>query len=72
MGDGDRNLGKEGVGVVEKTPRKETSELTRKGTRGASLVVQWLRLHTPSARGTGAIPGGGINKRPLAKWQGQK
>ena len=75
MGDGDRNLGKAGVVVVvvvEKTSRKETSELTKKGTRGASLVVQGLRPHTPSARGTCAIPGRGINKSPLAKWQGQK
>ena len=23
---------------------------------GASLVVQWLRLHTPKARGPGLIP----------------
>ena len=24
---------------------------------GTSLVVQWLRLHTPNARGPGSIPG---------------
>ena len=26
---------------------------------GASLVVQWLRLNTPSARGLGSVPGQG-------------
>ena len=26
---------------------------------GASLVVQWLRLHTPNAGGMGSIPGQG-------------
>ena len=26
---------------------------------GTSLVVQWLRLHTSNARGTGSIPGQG-------------
>lgn len=43
MGDGDRNLGKAGVVVVvvEKTSRKETSELIQKGDhRGLPLVVQ--------------------------------
>ena len=24
---------------------------------GTSLVVQWLRLHTPNAEGLGSIPG---------------
>ena len=27
--------------------------------QGASLVVQWLRLHTATAGGTGSIPGQG-------------
>ena len=26
---------------------------------GTSLVVQWLRLHTPNAGGPGSIPGQG-------------
>ena len=26
---------------------------------GTSLAVQWLRLHTPNAGGTGSIPGQG-------------
>ena len=28
-----------------------------KFTLGTSLVVQWLRLHTPNAGGPGSIPG---------------
>ena len=31
----------------------------RKTTPGTSLVVQWLRLCTPHARGPGLIPGQG-------------
>ena len=27
---------------------------------GASLTVQWLRLHTSTAGGTGSIPGWGM------------
>ena len=27
--------------------------------RGISLVVQWLRLHTPNAGGPGSVPGWG-------------
>ena len=27
--------------------------------QGTSLVVQWLRFHTPSAGGLGSIPGQG-------------
>ena len=30
-----------------------------KGTTGGFLVVQWLRLHTPSVGGLGSIPGQG-------------
>ena len=30
-----------------------------KNTRGSSLVVQWLRLGAPNARGPGLIPGQG-------------
>ena len=29
-------------------------------TPGTSLVVQWVRLHTPNAGGLGSIPGQGI------------
>ena len=32
-------------------------------TRGTSLVVQWLRLHAPSAGGRGSIPGQGARSR---------
>ena len=38
---------------------------------GASLVVQWLRLHPSIAGGTGLIPGLGT-KIPHAAWYGQK
>ena len=38
---------------------------------GTSLVVQWLRLHAPSARGMGSIPGWGT-KTLHATWHGQK
>ena len=37
------------------------------GERGISLVVQWLRLCTPSAGATGSIPGGGT-KIPPVTW----
>ena len=37
----------------------------------ASLVVQWLRLHTSIAGGTGTNPGQGT-KIPHASWYGQK
>ena len=32
---------------------------------GTSLVVQWLRLHAPNARGLGSIPGQGTRSRML-------
>ena len=38
---------------------------------GTSLAVQWLRLHTPNAVGTGLIPGRGA-KIPHATPHGQK
>ena len=38
---------------------------------GNSLVVQWLRLHTSIARGTGSIPSQGT-KIPQATQQSQK
>ena len=38
---------------------------------GTSLVVQWLRLHTPNAGATGSIPGWGT-KIPQATWQKKK
>ena len=31
--------------------------------KGISLVVQWLRLHAPSAGGPGSIPGQGTRFR---------
>ena len=33
------------------------SQLTLMSTRGASLVVQWLRLHLLNAGGPSSIPG---------------
>ena len=47
------------------------SALIRKDTRGTSLAVQWLRLHTSSAGGMGSIPGRGT-KIPHAVQGGQK
>ena len=38
---------------------------------GTSLVVQWLRLHSLSAEGTGLIPSQGT-KIPHTKWHDQK
>ena len=38
---------------------------------GASLAIQWLRLHAPTAEGMGLIPGQGP-KNPDAAWYGQK
>ena len=38
---------------------KKTIPLVLKFTVGTSLVVQWLRLHTPNAGGPGSIPGQG-------------
>ena len=32
---------------------------------GTSLVVQWLRLHTPNAGGPGSIPGEGTRSHML-------
>ena len=32
----------------------------KRNSWGSSLMVQWLRLHTPNARGPGSIPGQGI------------
>ena len=34
-------------------------------TLGTSLVVQWLRLHAPSAGGLGSIPGQGTRSHML-------
>ena len=33
--------------------------IKKKQNWGTSLVVQWVRLHAPNARGPGSIPGGG-------------
>ena len=39
---------------------KETTEhLLEENKWGTSLVVQWVRLHTPNAGGPGSIPGWG-------------
>ena len=35
----------------------------RLNSAGTSLVVQWLRLHTPNAGGPGLIPGQEIRSR---------
>ena len=32
---------------------------------GTSLVIQWLRLHAPSAEGLGSIPGQGTRSSML-------
>ena len=37
----------------------------RKGKVGTSLVVQWLRLCTPTAEGLGSIPGQGTRSHIL-------
>ena len=34
---------------------------------GASLVVQWLRIHAANAEGPGSIPGQGIKPHVLSK-----
>ena len=33
--------------------------------KGTSMVVQWLRLHTPNAEGPGSIPGQGTRSHML-------
>ena len=35
---------------------------------GISLVVQWLRLHTPKAGGPGSIPGQGTRSHVSQEW----
>ena len=37
--------------------------LSKKARPGTSLVVQWLRLHTPNSGGPGSIPGQGTRSR---------
>ena len=39
--------------------------VTRNGVFGTFLVVPWLRLHAPNARGIGSIPGQGIDSHML-------
>ena len=46
-------------------------EAMRKPTRGASLVIQWLRLGTSKAGGSGSNPGQGT-KIPHASWPKNK
>ena len=41
------------------------------GDTRTSLVVQWLRLHASTARGTGSIPGRGTRIRHVEQ-HGQK
>ena len=48
-----------------------TDEWKKKMWYGTSLVVQWLRLHTPNGGGTGSIPGWGT-KIPHATQHAQK
>ena len=43
----------------------------KNNTLGTSLAVQWLRLRTSTAGGTGSIPGRGT-KILHAVWHGQK
>ena len=49
----------------------ENSHLERSVSDGNSLAVQWLRLHTSTARDTGPIPGWGI-KILHVMWQKKK
>ena len=37
--------------------QRDLAKKTKKGNTGTSLVVQWLRLHAPSAGGMGFVPG---------------
>ena len=42
-------------------------------TVGTFLALQWLRLHTPNAGGTGSTPGGGIRSHmPRGKMKKKK
>ena len=50
---------------------KTVEKMVKKIVQGTSLVVQWLRLHTPSAGGVGSIPGWGT-KMPRAAQRGQR
>ena len=47
------------------------TEWINKVQLGHSLAVQWLGLHTFTAKGPGSIPGWGIII-PQAMWRGQK
>ena len=49
-----------------------SSKKETKAQTGNSLVVQWLRLCTFTAKGEGSIPGGKIKASPQAKGHGQK
>ena len=53
--------------------KKETDKsLIKNNSGGTSLVVQWLRLHTSTAGGTGSIPGLGTKiPRPKKTNQNQ-
>ena len=45
--------------------KRENNLLSQEAWLGTSLVVQWLRLSTPNARGLGSIPGQGTRSRVL-------
>ena len=45
--------------------RSPVSGVFQKGIMGSSLVVQWLRLLAPTARGPGSIPGQGTRSHML-------
>ena len=51
--------------------RQSGNSQIRTAGAGTSLAVQWLRLHTSTARGTDSIPGQGT-KIPQATWHSQK
>ena len=43
----------------------DTNQHIYKTKTGTSLLVQWLRLHTPNAGGPGSIPGQGTRSHML-------
>ena len=57
--------------ILRKNQTNPTEGLFKITGWGTSLAVQWLRLCTPNAGGTGSISGRGT-KIPHATWRGQK
>ena len=47
----------------ERNTENATLLALRREGEGTSLVVQWLRLHTPNAGGLGSIPGQGTRSQ---------